>query len=146
MAVLNGEAYWACILAPNTKFPDHYWGVELVVSRETAEDFKKRGFRIKELEPGPALTIKRKVNWTDKTGAIHTRNGPALYDKQKQPLDCQVGNGSKVRVQYKEWQSGQWQGLDLIAMQVLDLVEYNNSSAGSEFDVEEAFDNEEDEL
>ena len=31
-------------------------------------------------------------------------------------------------------------------MQVLDLVEYNNSSAGSEFDVEEAFDNEEDEL
>ena len=145
MAVLNGEAYWACILAPNTKFPDHYWGVELVVSRETAEDFKKRGFRIKELEHGPALTIKRKVNWTDKTGAIHTRNGPALYDKQKQPLDCQVGNGSKVRVQYKEWYTPNHQGLDIIAMQVLDLVEYNSSVAGSEFDIEASLD-EEDEL
>ena len=145
MAVINGEAHWANILAPNTKLPDHYWGVELVVDRDVAEDFASRGFKIKELEAGPALTIKRKVNWTDKSGTIHTRNGPSLYDSKKQFIDCQVGNGSKVRVQYKEWHSGQWQGLDLIAMQVIDLVEYNNSSAGSEFEVEDS-DVEDDEL
>lgn len=145
MAVVNGEAYWASVLSPNTKFPDHYWGVELVVERDIAEDFKRRGFKVKELDAGPAITIKRKVNWTDKSGTVHTRNAPNLFDKKKQPLDCQVGNGSKVRVQYKEWQSGQWSGLDFIAMQVLDLVEYNNSTAGSEFDVEESID-EEDEL
>lgn len=140
MAVLTGEAYWASILSPNTTFPDHYWGVELVVPRDTAEDFAKRGFKIKELDAGPALTIKRKVNWKDKSGTIHTRDAPKLMDRKKQPLDCQVGNGSTVRVQYKEWHSGQWSGLDLIAMQVIDLVEYNNSTAGSEFEVEDSMD------
>ena len=53
------------------------------------------------------------------------------------PLDARVGNGSSVKVQYKEWES-EWKGkifkgLDFQAMQVIDLVEVG-SPDGSEFD------------
>jgi hypothetical protein len=41
-------------------------------------------------------------------------------------MDCQVGNGSTVRVQYKEWeitrQGTLYKGLDLQAVQVVNLV------------------------
>ena len=55
------------------------------------------------------------------------RQAPKLVDRHKNPLDTRVGNGSNVRVQYKEWEStwkGQvFKGLDFQAMQVVDLVE-----------------------
>jgi len=137
MAVLEGKAYWASVLTPNTKWEPMY-SVNLVVDQEVAEGFKQRGFTIKEMEDiGSAVVIKRKVNWTDANGTVHTRPAPRLFDKAKQPLDCQIGNGSTVKVQYREWEKGDWKGLDFQAMQVLDLVEYN-APAGSEFDVEES--------
>jgi hypothetical protein len=144
MAVLEGTAYWASVLAPNTKFEPTY-SVNLIVDREIIEEYKSKGFtkQVKEMEDvGTALVIKRKVNWKDKkTGQIHTRPAPKLYDKSKQPLDCQVGNGSRVKVQFREWESGEWTGLDFQAMQVLDLVEYSGTSPdGAEFEVEEGFD------
>jgi uncharacterized membrane protein YheB (UPF0754 family) len=145
MAVLEGTAYWASVLAPNTKFEPTYT-VNLVVDREIIEEYKSKGFtrQVREMKDvGTALVIKRKVNWKDKkTGQIHTRPAPKLFDKAKQPLDCQVGNGSRVKVQLREWESvdGEWTGLDFQAMQVLDLVEYSGSSPdGAEFEVEEGF-------
>jgi len=75
------------------------------------------------------------------------RSAPKLFDRFKNPMDERVGNGSLVKIQYKEWESnwkGQdFRGLDFQAMQVLDLVEVG-SPDGSEFDVED--DNIEDEL
>ncbi len=68
------------------------------------------------------------------------RSAPKLLDKHKQPMNVAVGNGSKVKVQYKEWETTwngtQYKGLDFQAMQVLDLVEYA-SPDGAEFDVED---------
>jgi hypothetical protein len=65
------------------------------------------------------------------------REAPRLFDKYKNPLDARVGNGSVVRVQYKEWESvwkgTTFKGLDLQAVQVLDLVEVG-SPDGAEFD------------
>jgi len=52
-------------------------------------------------------------------------------------LDCLVGNGSKVRVQAKEWETNRngqaFKGLELQAVQVLDLIEYR-SGDGDEFE------------
>ena len=67
------------------------------------------------------------------------RKAPILMDRRKQEIDVNVGNGSHVKVQYKEWES-QWngktfKGLDFMKMQVLDLVEYNNGDV-DEFDIE----------
>lgn len=132
MAIIQGEAYWASVTTPNTTY-DPVYTVNLVVDDETAEDFKTRGYSVKQMDEGQALVIKRKVNGPN--GMV--RPAPRLVDKFKNPLDCRVGNGSKVRVQYKEWES-EWKGktfkgLDFQAMQVIDLIEVG-SPDGSEFD------------
>ncbi len=135
MAVIEGKAYWSFVTTPNTKFTPAY-SVNLVVDESTADSFRDRGFTVKDMEEGPALIIKRKVDGKD--GMV--RQAPRLYDKSKREIDVNVGNGSHVKVQYKEWDTkwnGQvFKGLDFQAMQVLDLVEYN-SPDGSEFDIED---------
>lgn len=135
MAVIEGKAYWSFVTTPNTKYTPAY-SVNLVVDESTADSFRDRGFTVKDMEEGPALIIKRKVDGKD--GMV--RQAPKLFDKSKREIDVNVGNGSHVKVQYKEWDTkwnGQvFKGLDFQAMQVLDLVEYN-SPDGSEFDIED---------
>jgi len=99
MAVLEGKAYWASVTTPNTTFEPVYT-VDLVVNDDVANDFEARGFKVKNLSikddgggetsVGRALTIKRKVNGPN--GMV--RNAPKLFDKNKQPMDDIVGNGS----------------------------------------------------
>tara|TARA_R100000479_G_scaffold158182_1_gene95065 strand:+ start:311 stop:736 length:426 start_codon:yes stop_codon:yes gene_type:complete len=135
MALVEGVAYWASVTTPNTTYQPVYT-VNLVVDEEVANDFRSRGFTVKDMEEGPALLIKRKVNGPN--GMV--RSAPKLLDKHKQPLNVAVGNGSKVKVQYKEWETTwngtQYKGLDFQAMQVLELVEYA-SPDGAEFEVED---------
>ena len=125
MAVLEGTAYWAFVTTPNTKF-DPVYSVNLVVDNETASDFEDRGFTVKQMEEGPAIIIKRKVNGPK--GMV--RKAPKLLGRNLEPLTVNVGNGSKVKVKYKEWESTwngrNFKGLDFIKMQVIDLVEYQS--------------------
>jgi hypothetical protein len=141
MALVEGVAYWASITTPNTTYTPVYT-VNLVVSDEVANDFRSRGFTVKDMEEGPALLIKRKVDGPN--GMV--RPAPKLLDQNKQPLSVSVGNGSKVKVQYKEWESTWngtlYKGLDLQAMQVLELVEYA-SPDGAEFDIVDGEDGDE---
>jgi hypothetical protein len=135
MALVEGVAIWASVTTPNTTFTPAYQ-VNLVVSEDVANDFRSRGFTVKDMEEGPALMIKRKVDGPN--GMVRT--APKLLDRNKNPMNVAVGNGSKVKVQYKEWESTWngtiYKGLDLQAMQVIELVEYA-SPDGSEFDVED---------
>lgn len=141
MAVVQGTAYWASIKRPNTTYEPVY-SVNLVVDEETASDFKRRGFKIKDMNEGPAIIIKRKVNG----GPKGTREPPKLYDRMKNEIDVEVGNGSKVKVSYREWEmdrGGQhYQGLEFIALQVLDLVPYSSGGGADEFDIEESLEDE----
>ena len=135
MALVEGVAYWASVTTPNTTYTPVYT-VNLVVDEEVANDFRSRGFTVKDMEEGPAILIKRKVDGPN--GMV--RPAPKLLDKNKQPLNTSVGNGSKVKVQYEEWESTwngtQYKGLDFQAMQVIDLVEYA-SPDGAEFGIED---------
>ena len=135
MAIQEGIAYWASVTTPNTKYEPVYT-VDLVVEDSVADDFISRGFKVKDIELGDervgrAVTIKRKVNGPN--GMV--RNPPKLVDENKLPIDVLVGNGSRVRVQYNEWETsnkfGDFKGLDFQAMQVIDLVSYKSAE---EFD------------
>ena len=64
MAVLEGFAYWPFVTTPNTKYTPEY-SVNLVVSEDVADSFRQRGFTIKDMEEGPAIIIRRKVNGPD---------------------------------------------------------------------------------
>jgi len=130
--VYEGTAYWASVTTPNTRFEPKYT-IDLVVDEDIAEQLRTDGITIKDKDEGPTVTIKRNVNGPN--GMV--RKTPRLMDRNKNELDCLVGNGSKVRVQAKEWEinrNGQaFKGLELQAVQVLDLIEYR-SGDGDEFD------------
>jgi len=135
MAILSGTAYWASVTTPNTTYEPVYT-VNLVVDEETAQSFRSKGYSVKDMDEGPALVIKRKVNGPN--GMV--RPAPKLVDASKNPIDERVGNGSTVKVQYKEWESvwkgKTFKGLDFQAMQVLDLVSVGTVDGG-EFEVED---------
>lgn len=133
MAIVDGVAYWASVTSPNTTYEPCYT-INLVVDAETADKFRSAGHTVKDKEEGATVVFKRKVHGPN--GMI--RNPPKLIDRFKHEMDCQVGNGSAVRVQYKEWESNRqgklWKGLDLQAVQVIDLVTYSKGGL-DEFDV-----------
>ena len=143
--VYEGIAYWAAITTPNTRFEPKY-SVDLVLDKDTAQDLKEKGFSVKfDKEEGPTISIKRNVYGPN--GMV--RKAPKLLDKDKNELDCLVGNGSKVKVQCKPWEinrNGQaFKGLELQAVQVIDLVQYS-SGDGDEFDAITDLETEVDEL
>ena len=136
--IVEGTAYWASIKTPNTTFEPVYT-VNLVVDQETADSFAGRGHTVKQMDEGPALVIKRKVNGPN--GMI--RNAPRLLDANKQDINLAVGNGSKVRVQWSEfeWEYAGKTGksLDLQGVQVIELVEYKAEDGSEFFDDNEEF-------
>ena len=138
MAILEGTAYWASITTPNTTFEPVYT-VNLVVDDETANEFASRGHKVKQMDEGPAVIIKRKVNGPN--GMV--RNAPRLIDQNKQDINLAVGNGSQVRVQCSEyeWEYAGKSGksLDLQAVQVIELIEYKAEDGSEFFDDNEEF-------
>ena len=112
MAILEGTAYWASITTPNTTFEPVYT-VNLVVDDETANEFASRGHKVKQMDEGPAVIIKRKVNGPN--GMV--RPAPRLMDAEKQEVTTAVGNGSKIKVQYNEY-SGEGKFDDLLDARV----------------------------
>ena len=119
---------WAQVKTPN-KYGEY--SVTLLIDDKTADSFTSRGFRVRDNDGQKELIIKRKVARKDGT----PNQAPKLLDANKEPLDVAVGNGSKVNVQYRELETsnnyGDFKGLDLQAVQVVDLVEYTGSD-GSE--------------
>ena len=136
--IIDGTVYWASIKTPNTTF-EPVFTVNLVVSQDVADDFASKGHTVKQMDEGPALIIKRKVNGPN--GMV--RNAPRLLDQNKQDVNLAVGNGSKVRVQCNEyeWEYAGKEGksLDLQAVQIIDLVEYKAEDGSEFFDEGEEF-------
>ena len=128
MAIVNGTAYWASLDRANEKF-EPMWRIDLAVDDKTAEEFKKQGHTLGETKHNDevipnVLRVKRKVSKNN--GDKNSK--PNLVDADKNPLGKIVGNGSKVRVMYKayDWnfKGKKGKGMDLQAVQVIDLVEY----------------------
>lgn len=121
--VIEGIAYWASVTSPNTTFEPVYT-VNLVLNDNDADRLRSEGIRVVDKDEGPTVVIKRKVNGPNNM----VRRAPKLIDRNRNPLDCKIGNGSRVKVQYKPWEverNGQtFKGLDFQGMQVLELVTY----------------------
>ena len=150
MAIIEGTASWASLTRPNEKF-EPMWRIDLAVDDATAEDFKSQGISvgetvIDEQTISNIVRFKRKVSKAN--GDKNTQ--PTLVDGAKQPLDKIVGNGSKVKVMYRpyDWnfKGKKGKGLDLQAVQVMDLIEYTpkedfdiETSNGAGVDIKEDF-------
>lgn len=121
---VKGIAYWASIQSPNMRFTPQYQ-IDLAISDKSAETLKDLGAKIKDKDYGKVVAFKRKVTKKDETPA----EKPYLIDKDGNPLNSLIGNGSEVIVEFGryEWSNtfGSGIGFDLRGVQVLELVPYN---------------------
>ena len=126
--IISGTAYWASIVSPNTTFDPHRWEINVCnLSDETKAMVEEDGLSIKNKgdDRGDFVTIKR--NLTRKDGG--TNDAPKVVDSNNSPMhNTLIGNGSLVNVKYRpySWSYGNRKGVsaDLMAVQVVDLVEY----------------------
>ncbi len=132
--VIEGIAYWASVTSPNTTYEPCYT-VNLVIPEDKAAEFRDQGYKVLDKDEGPTIVMKRKVNGPN--GMV--RPAPILMDSSRTPIDLRIGNGSKVKVQYKPWEISRngttYRGLDFQGMQVLNLKTYTVD--GDEFDIED---------
>ena len=135
MSVISGDAYWAHVITPNTKFnPDGEWSIEVCnLDAKNKKVAEGDGLTIKNKgdERGDFVTLKQYARSKDgQSRPMSVKDS----DRNTFPTNKRVGNGSKVNVSYfpKEYTvyGGGVKGY-LNAVQVVDLVEYN----AEEFDV-----------
>ena len=128
MSVISGDAYWAHIITPNTKFnPDGEWSIEVCnLDKANKKVAETDGLTIKNKgdERGDFVTLKQYARTKDgMPRAISVKDS----NRNTFPSDKRVGNGSKVNASYfpKEYTvyGGGVKGY-LNAVQVIDLVEY----------------------
>ncbi|MBV1928227.1 MAG: hypothetical protein KUG81_01780 [Gammaproteobacteria bacterium] len=130
MPIMQGTAYWAKVLKdpkPGYDGNEREWSIDIAIDKDTAKLWKEQGIgkRIKNKgdEKGDFVTLKRKEFKYDG----ETRNQPIrVVDAKKKPWDQEVliGNGSKVAVNYSINDTKFGQQPCLLALQVIDLVEY----------------------
>ena len=140
MSVISGTAYWASLTIPNTKFEPVYQ-LDLAVDIESDEwkrlvkEHPVLEDKLKEHEEYGHF-IKIKTNAEKKDGTPNRR--PKLVDAAKNPIDVLVGNGSKVKVSFNEydwtWKGKAGTNFGLRGVQVLELVSYDPT--GDEFEEE----------
>ena len=132
---VTGIAYYANVVTPNTTFDDK-WEVSLVLDDDALTDFENRGHPIKEKDFGRFVHFKRNVE--KKSGGHNPR--PILIDENRKRVDTlpKMGNGSLVKIQYNEYswsyQGKAGKGRDLRALQLLELVEYNEPDGAGMYD------------
>mgnify|MGYP003628324920 FL=1 len=137
MSVIQGKAYWASIVNPNTTFDsDGVYSIDVSLDAKNKKIAETDGLTIKNKgdDRGDFVSIKRNVR--RKNGDFNTK--PTLMDSQKRNMkDTLIGNGSEVSVLYSTYQ---WEfkgrsgtNADLRAIQVTNLIPYQD-------DMEDAFD------
>jgi hypothetical protein len=135
MSIISGEAYWAHVITPNTKFnPDGEWSIEICnLNAKNKKVAEGDGLTIKNKddERGDFVTLKQYAR--NKEGTFRPMS---VKDSERNifPSNKRIGNGSKVNASYFPKPYTQYGGGVkgyLNAVQVVDLVEYNTD----EFDV-----------
>jgi hypothetical protein len=137
--VLTGEAYYPHVKVPVPNYQQTANGYEinLAVSDEVFQQFKDAGFNVGLKEAGRSKYTEDPVvhfyQW-EVNGKGEKNAVPKLVDSEKNEIDVQIGNGSKVAIQWRAAVYGpnkQYKRAILEAVQVLELQEYG-SSMGSE--------------
>ena len=129
--IVSGKAYWASVTAPNTTY-EPVWCVDVCLDDDSKSLMDSLGLNVQNKgdDRGDFIKIKRKVYKRDGT----QRNAPVIKDSQNNSWDGSlIGNGSQVNAKFAtyEWEYNKKKGIatDLIALQVVDLVEYGGSSS-----------------
>ena len=138
--LIKGKVYWASVVEPNTTY-EPAWQVDVCIEDDdTREKLASIGLTIKNKgdDRGDFFSAKRKT--TKKDGS--NRDAPRIIDAKRNPWDKRlIGNGSvaKVKIQPFDYNFAGKSGIssDLMAMQIISLVEYGDPS--TDFQDEDGF-------
>lgn len=127
--IISGKAYWASVISPNTTYEPVY-SVDVCLDEDTKSLIESLGLTVQNKgdDRGDFVKIKRKVYKRDGS----ERPSPIVKDSQNNNWDGSlIGNGSMVNVKFAtyEWEYNKKKGVasDLMALQVVDLVEYGDN-------------------
>tara|TARA_R110002074_G_scaffold106893_2_gene231045 strand:+ start:160 stop:624 length:465 start_codon:yes stop_codon:yes gene_type:complete len=134
-SVIEGIAYYPYITVPNEKYKPAFYEVSMAVSDETFDRFKSRGYAScfpagdRKFTPDPVIVFKKFAYNKDGSSNKH----PPLVDQEGQNLDLNIGNGSKIRVQWKHVEykgkgADKVKRAELVAAQIVELVEWDGDS------------------
>tara|TARA_R100000995_G_scaffold80526_1_gene52404 strand:+ start:648 stop:1106 length:459 start_codon:yes stop_codon:yes gene_type:complete len=136
--VIKGQIYFPHLYEPNPSFDkkSYWYELFLAVSDKDFENLKQQGISdvflfepgVKKYTPDPIVKI---ATWANNSDGSPTQP-PRVVDEDRNILsECDIGNGSTVRVQwYKKTYGGQGKTIvrpQLVAVQILDLVEREDS-------------------
>jgi hypothetical protein len=133
---ITGKAMWASVIDLNTAY-DPCWSIDVEVDDDSRAVVEGAGLSIvsgkldKEGNVRPDF-VKIKRNLQKKDGS--ERVAPTVKDSQNLPWDNKyIGNGSLVcvRAQPYDWnhKTNSGRSADLTAVQVIELIEYNQGSS-----------------
>jgi hypothetical protein len=133
MGVISGQAYWAHVMVPNTKFnPDGEYSIEICnLDDANLKIAEADGLTIKNKddERGNFVTLKQYAK--DRNG---TQRAIPVTDSQLKPFpnEKRIGNGSTVNASYFPKPYTQYGGGVkgyLNKVQVVDLIEFTGGDA-----------------
>jgi hypothetical protein len=131
---VKGKAMWANITSPNTRFQPHKYGLTVLTDPDTASKLEGLGLNQVRDRAGqakydePAFTFSKRAANND--GVANP--APKLVDKDGNPMDVSVGNGSEVTVKIKPYRNDFGQFAELMAVKVETLVEYTEMDTDNE--------------
>lgn len=137
--VLTGEAFYPHVKVPVPNYTGDRNGYEinLAVSDEVYQQFKDAGFNVGLKDAGRSKYTEDPVvhfyQW-EVNGKGEKNPVPKLVDVDKNEIDVQIGNGSKVAVQWRAALYGpnkQYKRAILENVQILELQEYGQSASSS---------------
>ena len=146
MALLkNKVAMWSKLGTPEKKYgtDETQWSIDLILSDDESRKWVRSGLAQKErfMEVDgtevPVIKLRKDTHWK-KSGEAKTP--VKVLDAYGQDIDPRlIGNGTTVNAQYStrdwEFQGRKGKSAELVAIQVINLVEYaGKSSAGDEFE------------
>jgi hypothetical protein len=145
MALLNNVTlHWARLAQPEKKYmsEETQWSVNAQIEDKVSRKFVKDKLTTKERwmqvegEDVPYIKFTRSTHYK-KSG--DERAPVRVVDKYGKTVDsAMIGNGTAANVQYSvrdwEFQGRKGKSVELLAVQITNLIEKEDRSAGSEFD------------
>ena len=131
---VKGKAMWANITSPNTRFQPHKYGLTVLTDPDTASKLEGLGLNQVRDRAGqakydePAFTFSKRAANND--GVANP--APKLVDKDGNPMNVSVGNGSEDTVKIKPYRNDFGQFAELMAVKVETLVEYTETDTDNE--------------
>lgn len=144
-SVIEGQVYYPHLVVPNLDYnkTTSWYELMLAVSDDVFEMFKSAGFSDAFLmEPGkknftPDAVIKF-ATWAHNSDGTQI-TPPIVVDKDKNPTDVSIGNGSTIAVQWARKEYGKVNKIvrpQLQAVQILNLIERGDIASAAPVNLE----------